>query len=48
MKHQFGFFDENNRLGRLSSMGDPLEKVVQVVDFEIFRPVLTRIFKRDD
>ncbi len=47
MKHQFGFFDESNRLGRLSSMGDPLEKIAIAVDFEIFRPVLARIFKRD-
>lgn len=47
MKHQFGFFDESNRLGRLSSMGDPLEKIAQAVDFEIFRPVLAQVFKRD-
>jgi IS5 family transposase len=48
MKHQFGFFDESNRLRRLSSMGDPLEKISQVVDFEIFRPVLDGVFKREN
>lgn len=45
--HQFGFFDESNRLERLSSMGDPLEKIAEAIDFEMFRPVLERIFKRD-
>jgi IS5 family transposase len=45
MKYQFGFFDESNRLRRLSSMGDPLEGIARVVDFEIFRPVLDEVFK---
>lgn len=48
MKHQFGFFDESNRLNRLSSMGDPLEAISRVVDFEMFRPVLSGIFVRQD
>jgi IS5 family transposase len=47
MKQQFGFFDESNRLRRLSSMGDPLEGISQVVDFEMFRPVLDGVFKRE-
>jgi IS5 family transposase len=47
MKQQFGFFDESNRLRRLSSMGDPLEGISQVIDFEIFRPILNGIFKRE-
>jgi IS5 family transposase len=47
MKHQFGFFDESNRLRRLSGMGDPLEKISQVVDFEMFRPLLNGVFKRE-
>jgi IS5 family transposase len=47
MKHQFGFFDESNRLKRLSSMGDPLEDISRVVDFELFRPALDSIFARE-
>jgi IS5 family transposase len=47
MKYQFGFFDESNRLRRLSSMGDPLEGLSQVVDFEMFRPLLNGVFKRE-
>ena len=48
MKHQFGFFDEGNRLRRLSDMGDPLVKLSQVVDFESFRPVLDQALRKDD
>jgi IS5 family transposase len=47
MKHQFGFFDESNRLQRLSSMGDPLVKIMQVINFEIFRPILDSVFKKE-
>jgi IS5 family transposase len=41
---QIGLFDEDRRLKRLSEMGDPLEKVAETVDFEIFRPLLNEIF----
>ena len=37
---QFRFITENDRLVRLSAMGDPLEKIVASVDFKIFRPKL--------
>jgi IS5 family transposase len=47
MKHQFGFFDESNRLRRLSSMGDPLEEISQIINFEMFRPILDDVFKRE-
>ena len=43
MKQQ-GFFDEDNRLSRLSKLGDPLKKVSQAVDWEIFRPLLNAVF----
>ena len=39
---QPGFFDVENRLQLLSEFGDPLEKLSQVIDFEIFRPVIER------
>jgi len=44
---QIGFFTEADRLFRLSSMGDPLEKVAESVDFEIFRPLLDKVFQKE-
>jgi len=44
---QTGFFDENDRLKELSGLGDPLEKLNSVIDWERFRPVLTRILKKE-
>ena len=41
---QINFLGEDNRLKRLSEMGDPLEKVASVMDFEIFRPILNEVF----
>jgi hypothetical protein len=37
---QFGLFDFSDRLASLSSFGDPLERLSQVVDFEMFRSSL--------
>jgi len=44
MMKQLSWLDEDNRLERLSKLGDPLEKVIAAVDFELFRPLLNRIF----
>ncbi len=41
---QMNLLAEDNRLTRLSEMGDPLEKVSGVVDWEIFRPKLEAAF----
>ena len=35
-----GFFDEQFRKERLTAIGNPLEAISKVVDFEIFRPTL--------
>jgi hypothetical protein len=35
-----GFFDVDERLQRLSDLGDQLEAFTAAVDFEIFRPEL--------
>ena len=35
-----GFFDEDFRLTKLTELGDPLHRLTQGVDFEIFREVL--------
>jgi len=37
---QAGFFDVDERLQRLSSLGDQLEAYAKTVDFELFRPEL--------
>ena len=40
MRDQPGFFDVNDRLKRLSDLGDELEGFRAAVDFEMFRPDL--------
>jgi len=42
------FFDEANRLERLSVLGDKLEVIKAGVDFEFFRPLLGIIWKSED
>ena len=36
----YDFFDQDIRLRKLSQLGDPLEKLGQGVDFELFRVIL--------
>ena len=48
MKGQAGFWDIEHRLAELSAEGDPLEKLSDTVDFEIFRPVLAKALRRSD
>jgi transposase, IS5 family len=36
----YGFFDQDIRLTKLSQLGDPLEKLNHHIDFEIFRNIL--------
>jgi transposase len=40
-------FGDSDYLEKLSSKGDPLERLEKVVDFECFRSTLNRIFKYD-
>jgi len=44
---QKDIFSEDNRLTRLSSMGDPLERVGSTIDFEMFRPVLNEVYQKE-
>jgi IS5 family transposase len=37
----YGFFDQDIRLSKLSQLGDPLERLNKGVDFELFRSILT-------
>jgi transposase, IS5 family len=43
-----GFFDSDERLRALSAAGDPLERLVLVVDFEVFRVELEAALSRSD
>jgi len=36
----YGFFDQDIRLSKLSQLGDPLERLNEGIDFEIFRAIL--------
>jgi len=45
---QRGFFDEYDRLKRLSQMGDPLEMITKVIDWEIFRPILNEVIQKEE
>lgn len=42
MSRQPGLFDMDERLRRLSDIGDQLEAFGRVIDFEMFRPELDR------
>ncbi|MCP1244125.1 IS5 family transposase [Acetobacter lambici] len=43
MMTQSGFFDVEERLARLSGLGDQLEAFSRTVDFEVFRPELNNL-----
>jgi IS5 family transposase len=36
----YGFWDQDIRMSKLSQLGDPLERLNEGIDFEIFRPLL--------
>ena len=48
MRGQAGFFDLDERLKELSAKGDALERLGTIVNFELFRPDLTRAVPRSD
>jgi transposase, IS5 family len=48
MRGQPGFFDVDERYAKLSEAGDPLERLVSVVDFEVFRHQLRSALNRSD
>ena len=47
MPKQPGFWSVEDRLRELSEQGDPLEKLTEIVDFELFRPVLAEALGPD-
>jgi hypothetical protein len=48
MRGQAGFFDIDERLKRLSDLGDQLEAFAGAVDFEIFRADLVKALSYSD
>ena len=44
---QFSFFDKPNRLAKISRLGDTLEKLNGIVNWQIFLPVLERAIPRE-
>ena len=43
---QIGFFDESDCLRKLSKLGDQLEKLNRVINWEIFESILNRVLER--
>lgn len=43
---QAGMFEMEGRLGKIDSNGDPLVKLNEVIEWEMFRPELERIRQR--
>lgn len=39
---QIGFFNEEKQLNRISELGDSLEKLNAIIDWELFRPILNK------
>ena len=48
MRRQAGFFDVDGRLQELSAKGDALERLGNLVDFEMFRSELEQAVPRSD
>ena len=44
---QISFFDNENILAALSKQGDPLEKLNKSINWNIFKPLLVKAFKKD-
>ncbi len=48
MVRQAGLFDLDERYRKLSEVGDPLGRLKELIDFEVFRPALTKALNRSD
>lgn len=44
---QTGFWDESQRMEKLSQLGDSFEKLNRVIKWEMFRPAITKVFKKE-
>ena len=43
---QLGMFDESDRLAKISKLGDSLETLQNVIDWNMFRPLLNEAMKK--
>ncbi|GLI95118.1 hypothetical protein [Methylocystis echinoides] len=48
MSRQPGLFDLDERYRKLSEVGDPLMRLKELIDFEVFRPALATAVKRSN
>jgi len=46
--NEMGLFDEDFRLKKLAEKGDPLAKLDNVMNWELFRPILENVFKAQE
>jgi IS5 family transposase len=44
---QIGLFDVENKLAELSAMGDPLEKLDKAINWNHFKPLLNKAFRKE-
>ena len=44
---QMGLFDEENRMEKLSRLGDSLLRLNDAIQWEIFRPVLDKTLRKE-
>jgi len=44
---QIGLLDESNRLKKLNTLGDPLEKLNNVIERRMFEEILNRVFTKE-
>lgn len=45
---QLSLFDEEKRYAKLTELGDPLEKLDNIMDWEMFREKLTKACQKED
>ena len=42
-----GLFDEQDKMDRISKLGDPLERLNQSIEWSLFRPLLKGVFAKE-
>ena len=45
--YQPSFFDEADRLAKLTKLNDPLVELQRYIDFELFRPQLSEVSQKN-
>ncbi len=45
---QLSFFDTENKYERLTKLGDPLERLNEIIDWEMFREKLASVCQKED